>query len=628
MEIYQRNLDLLIKLYPNIYKILDCEQENIDVKVNNSKDGNKSLIIKKDNRKLYIHGKMSPIYDAKNWADSLEIKDDSVIIVFGFGLGYHINEIIKRISENNKLILIEPNISIFKEAIKCTDYTEIFACQNLYLLIGDIYEQKKSLWGVMTWYDFGKIITNKIPNYDKLFVNEYINFLNLVKDLNIYLRYDRNTSLYFSKRWQENVFKNFSYLFNSTYISDFFNLFIGKPVIIVSAGPSLSKNVKYLKYAKEHAVIICVGTALKVLLKEKIEPDFIVTLDGGIANYKHFQDINYNNIPVIYIPIVNYHILDNHSGKKIITLANDNYINEIFDKYNIEVGKLSMGQSVANFAFSIAQAIGGDPIIFIGQDLAFTDNKSHSTGTLYEKIEIAENIDIGKENSKYLMVEDIYGNEVLTDRGLYGFLTWFENAIANDRSNRKYIDATEGGAKIKGTTIMSLEDVIETYCKENLNVTDNINRIFDNRKKFPKEYLNEIIEEISEIKDSFNQILQVCKKAKNISSELYDIYATNRYDSVKKINTKVNKLQDLDDEITENIESFNLINHILQPVIYKTLNTMNEKEDESEKEKGLRVAEKSILLYENLIESIEFVEPLLEYTIKETKKINFGGKDE
>ncbi len=111
---------------------------------------------------------------------------------------------------------------------------------------------------------------------------------------------------------------------------------------------------------------------------------------------------------------------------------------------------MKTGGSVATTALDVAIRMGGNPIIFVGQDLGFTDNKSHSSKTYSRRI---------FESQGLREVEDIYGNTIQTSKNLYIYLRWIKNRISEE-NNMEFIDATEGGARIRGTKIMKLRDIV------------------------------------------------------------------------------------------------------------------------------------------------------------------------
>jgi hypothetical protein len=108
-------------------------------------------------------------------------------------------------------------------------------------------------------------------------------------------------------------------------------------------------------------------------------------------------------------------------------------------------------------AFRLLNYLGCDPIILIGQDLALSEEgKTHARDNPY-----------GDEQSVYLhSPEEIEGNyckTLKTNPILKMFLYGYQSDVANFKG--KVVNATEGGAKIPGTQLMTLREAIDTYIK-------------------------------------------------------------------------------------------------------------------------------------------------------------------
>lgn len=86
----------------------------------------------------------------------------------------------------------------------------------------------------------------------------------------------------------------------------------------------------------------------------------------------------------------------------------------------------------------------------MGQDLAYPEKKTHTLQAYGEYDTINES------EKKYVKVLDVYGKEVYTEPNMLSYLKWFESFISVFSSIR-FIDATEGGAAIKGTEIKSMK---------------------------------------------------------------------------------------------------------------------------------------------------------------------------
>ncbi len=99
--------------------------------------------------------------------------------------------------------------------------------------------------------------------------------------------------------------------------------------------------------------------------------------------------------------------------------------------------------------------MGCDPIILVGMDLAFTGNKFHAE-------DIETNVPIS--TSEQYASEDIFGNRVDSDPAFKSFVIELNTEIK--KTDALCIDATEGGARKEGTTIMRLRDAIDEYCQD------------------------------------------------------------------------------------------------------------------------------------------------------------------
>jgi hypothetical protein len=109
--------------------------------------------------------------------------------------------------------------------------------------------------------------------------------------------------------------------------------------------------------------------------------------------------------------------------------------------------------------------LGFDKIILVGQDLAFTGNKSHADGTFKETMAVEDTKD-------FLMVPGNVEKMVPTREDFDNYRKWFEEFIEYWKGIKdvQFINATEGGALIKGTQIMTLKDAISLYCTEMVDI--------------------------------------------------------------------------------------------------------------------------------------------------------------
>jgi len=619
-DIKDHNTNALLNYKPSLYWLSNhISSTEIEV-LTRRKDP--TLRVTQNDKKITLHSAFEPQKEAVAWAEAVHKKSNAMYVVFGFGLGYHIRELKKIIDNESTIIVIEPEYDIFCKAIETIDITDIIKDEKIILLvykeIPNILQGLKGIFNSAV-YTGSSVVFSSISPYTILYDDIYREIAKKLDSLHKEAVVSKNTTLFFSGSWQENLMKNLHYILESYSLNGLIDKFKDVPAIIVSAGPSLNKNIHLLKDVGDKAIIISTDTALKALFKNGIKPHFVISIDGSIKNYEKYSGIKYDEIPLIFTPKVHWKIVNNHNGKKLLFSCGDVYTEFLLNKYSIEVEALASGGSVANNAVHFANKLGANPIVFMGQDLAFTNNKSHADGTMYD----GKNTVTRDADDMY--VKDIYGGEVLTNRSFYIFLKWFEEFIAIDKSDRKYIDSTEGGAYIEGTEVMDLSDCINKFMTKDLNVSQKIVEFFCTNKRIISSLdFDDLKEFIENQKDVFKDISKRCKRAYNICKDILLEYDKALIDS-KKVSAYLRKMDKLDKYITEKSEDMILLQHVLEPVIYNTFSSANKdariKEYENQKEKDIDIIGYSLDLYKGIKGAIDYTLPLLDECINDLATI-------
>ncbi|EED1958483.1 motility associated factor glycosyltransferase family protein [Campylobacter jejuni] len=220
--------------------------------------------------------------------------------------------------------------------------------------------------------------------------------------------------------------------------------------VVVSAGPSLSKQLSLLKAYQDKAVIFCADGALSMLEKEGITPDYVTNLDYSDWPIKFFQNkenkTSLNVLSCATHPSL-VHFLDNKS----VVLRDD----PLYQRFNLnDFGYIDTGTHVSHFSYTLALVLGFKNIIMIGQDLAFDEEgNSHSKGFSYgEKYEGGANID------KFKIPAYAGKGEVLTHIAWNDYRIKLEYLFACNDQKAKFYNATEGGARINFTEELSFKE--------------------------------------------------------------------------------------------------------------------------------------------------------------------------
>lgn len=390
-------------------------------------------------RKIFLYSKYDPRKDSMAFAESVFSEGSKNYFIYGLGLGYHIQELINLIDmEDYHIYIAECNKVILSK------YNDLIKNPNVTIIpINNIKE------------DYNILV--RLLAIEGIRVGIHKPSLSIMSDEFKELRYlleeftmvketmERNLNV-LDENFNENI-KNYDYN-----VDMLFDRYIGKPIYIVSAGPSLDKNIGELARVGDDGIILCVGRAVRTLLNACIIPDYIIITDPnkGLYNWQ-LKDLDLS-VPIIVLSTCDKGLMMEYAGDKYIALQEGYLPAESYARENNHK-MVRTGGSVATTALDVAIRMGGNPIIFVGQDLGFTGNKSHSKDTFSRDI---------SNNHGLRDVEDVNGDIIQTSKNLYIYLRWIQNRIREEKSI-DFIDATEGGARIDGTRVLKLKDVMNGH---------------------------------------------------------------------------------------------------------------------------------------------------------------------
>jgi hypothetical protein len=240
-----------------------------------------------------------------------------------------------------------------------------------------------------------------------------------------------------------------------------------------SDGPLLASDVS------RNAVIIAVQTMLKPLLAAGIEPDFVTSLDYNTVSTRFFENLEESGfkgacsrVHLVAEAKANWNVLDVFQGS--MSLAQNDFADRLLrGAFSGNRAGLKAGATVAHLSFYLAEFLGCNPLILVGQDLGFVDGLYYKPGVAihetwgvelgrFNTLETKEWERIVRSRSILRKIPDIHGHPMYTEEQFFVYLQQFERDFAASRCT--VIDATEGGARKQGVTVMTLRDAIDQYC--------------------------------------------------------------------------------------------------------------------------------------------------------------------
>lgn len=511
MNNFEKNKEIILKRKIDLDSIFeDMEQsKNSEIKcyAREAKDGTTFLEIQKGKEFYRMNSCYSPIQETNFWVSQYDFKRELIVIsFFGLGNGNFVRTIMRNMKDDACLIIVEPSKEVFLSVLKLYDLSDIFKNPKVFPIILDVNEEfwYNVLGVTVQWENLNNQIVCEHPMYAKAFPDGYARYIARFEQNFERVSVNRNTEAYFGKRYAISMIESLQNFPSFNTLSDCRGLIPPEiPAIIISAGPSLDDNVKDLIVAKKKAILIATDRCLPTLFKNNIVPDFIVTVDPEKADSCFANPLS-RTISLICTTNAKKEVFLNHKGR-IFLVSCYNYINNLAEKMGSEIPFVDTGASVATTAFSISLYLGFKTIILVGQDLAFKGNVTH-TG--------------GEEEQAYLddikYVEGTDGNLVKTRSDWEWFRLWFEQNIKALHGEVEVVDATEGGALIHGTKVMTLKNALQQYCKNKFDIEKHINKlpVMCTKDKYPIliDYIRDGIDECEKIISIVEDVLEICKK--------------------------------------------------------------------------------------------------------------------
>lgn len=563
-----------------------------------SKDNLRILKVKINNKERYLGSYYNHKKDIDNFINAIgKINDKTVVVTYGVLDGEYLLELSRIKSKSFKIIVFEKSDELIKKMKNDKYYNDFIEDERIKIFK---YDESKIDLILKNELELANIYNVKTVDNEILYYYNSEEILKITKELKKIITHNiinDNTIKHFSERWFESFVKNFKYTLNSIFFEEIKNKFKNKSAIVISAGPSLEKNIELLKECHEKFVIISGGRTLEKLKEIGVKPDFFIMIDGDEIAYDLVKENLKFNIPLIFCNATNEKILQNHDGIKIYEPTSIDFIMNILNR-NAE-GRFG-GGSVAHACISTAIYLGCNNIIFIGQDLAYTNDKVHAEfceakDDKYKEEEVFDNI----INKNDLFVDDIYGKKVRTSNPLNMFRENIE-VIIKQHKDIKFINATEGGAHINGSEVKFLNEVIDLYGN-----SESINKNLELKPTLTEEEKDLIINEFKKTIQYLRYIKIKCSKLIEFNEKLKNLYNKDKlfaYDKLAKI------MDILEKELKELYLKVPYIKSLIYPIVVDVeINPIwNEDDTELESEKFEKLYDKTKFLYSTMKRKTEY----------------------
>lgn len=509
----------------------------------------------------HIHNQQNPIAEAHEIFARATNEPVAIHLIYGLGLGYLFQ--VCSLKSNGTVILYEPDLNIFRIAFTLVDFSNDINKANIYLT-DNMEDVASAIYKKSGTKNFPQLLSlNSQREFNPESFQDLVrNLQDLIGSYTLDLKYTKEKffpSLKFLLRNIPNVIKE-------TPLVNFKDSYKGKTAVIVSAGPTLDRNIESLKKNREKYILFVVGTAAKTLHRHNIKPDFLCSIEIYNSS-KHLTDIDLSETILITEPY-SCSAIRNFKFKNIYSHISANMpINHLWAELSGEkIEEYWSKGTVSYTALNCARLLGFSKIILVGQDLAYLEGQCYSKDSAYKDLICG----INPENGKWeIMAKDFetfasninaspdekvrtkfalerlqnLNNSLYTVKGINGDMIPTESVYASfikplteyteQFNDRHYINTSLVGAQIDGFENMSLEEALK-----------------DSTEIKPIELKTDFKYDIESIKQKLQEKVQELDLAKNLIAEGKHL--------LKNLNNSLKRRRTIDIEILKELKKTTL----------------------------------------------------------------------
>jgi len=437
-EVYAKNLEgFRLRDKKLVIQLENCTSKKEYV-IEPTSSGHHTMLVKDALGQRYFHSNVNPITEAEIFARRYYSQRFSHYVVYGLGLGYHVQSMIQ-LDDGICIDIVESDLQVIKAACKAVDLEWLYNNPRVqlhfdpeHIKLGSLLDDKISL---VIHYPSMKHIQNDTLRLqlEKYFISD---------------SGKRNFAIQFANNFRDNLVNC------DGYVDELEDLFCGKNAIIVAAGPSLDKNVELLKTKPDNTIVVAVGTVFRKLIEMGIVPDSVVVLDAQPHLYKQVEGLEKQDVPLLCGATACKKIAAQYQGKKYL-VCQKGYpkAEEYANSHGYRT--YETGGSVSTIALDICIQLGCKSIAFIGLDLAFTDGYSHAMATSGKHT-------VSKEEGN-IRIKAIDGSQVAASHLFVMYREWIERRVRRLEGTPVVYDATEGGAYKDGLEVVTLSVLMKQW---------------------------------------------------------------------------------------------------------------------------------------------------------------------
>jgi hypothetical protein len=387
-------------------------------------------------RELLFHSKFQPLEEAaRNVAGQLSLVEGPIemYVVIGFGCAHHIRVVMETAAADSRIEILETNVAFFHEALRHGDFSDVLADPRVHVTVSGQLVKIGACFAAWREQAFAMVIHEPSLAIVPAALDQFRELLDTFKT-------HQRSMMMMRELLHENFAKNMEQ--SSAGIGAFRNVLHGLPVVLIGAGPSLEQQYETLRDVRKHALIAAVGRTLRVLDEHQIDPDLVIMTDPQHFSRAFIRDCPHERYPLFYLCTASFQIPQRYHGTKY-KIYQRGFLAAEEQAQREGEPLLETGGSVATTLLDLLLYMGAGPICTIGLDLAFTNNRSHAGGTVWQ-------ISVQGQTIVHEVPDFWRRANVRTSKTFNVFREWFTARAVRLNEPGRLLNASEGGSYIEG----------------------------------------------------------------------------------------------------------------------------------------------------------------------------------
>lgn len=550
--VYKKNMQLLKGCHPSLYQKLSDLSDGLNSEF--------SVVTIKDCQYPVLAFRNQVLEDPRDpfngtageWAQ-MEQRDPALLIHMGFGLGYSLLWYLRTVSRQAKGIFVyEKHLDVLDLAFHAVDLSEVIQAKNVCFCteaesgrVRSAFKNflvEKELLSLVT--RAGVFGTRREWELDSEGTKEVLSALFETMGL---LRFNLGNDIEDDFVGFKDTLDNAENIAHGYRVRPLVKAFQGVPGVVISAGPSLKKNIHLVEKLKGKCLLFAVDRIVPLLVRKGIIPEFVVAMEREPMVAEFLKDLpRLDDTYLLTHPLVLRQTIDVYNGPVAFVKAGHSYYQWLPQENAVFLGKTNVGA----FAFGFAEAFGCNPIVLLGQDLAFDS----ASGARYVSDAAREagnasatRTELERTWGRLFDVKANAGGTVVTSESYLRFRNEFETDIAKAKSvnsGLRVMNATEGGAFIDGTDVRTLQGVLDDV------IGDRPSEVFSSR-------IRELLEndKAADNRDFLADLEARAREAIPVFEELYETFQKGKVliednrEVIMRPNQSVRRLHELLDRV-------------------------------------------------------------------------------